>query len=325
MEMIRKASPTAGDLHVDRLMTNISLAYMNKATSYVAQRVFPIVGVDRQSDKYASYTKADFFRRQLKKRAPGTPAQEVSFRVSTDNTFYCDVISGEYPVPYQVASNTDAPFNNRRDATMLLTQLGLIEREIDWATKFFGAGIWGTDITPGTLWSANGSTPLVNIEVGMKTVLQNTGLKPNKLVLGYEVWSILKNHADIVARVNAGQTPNGPAQVTRQALAQLIEVDEILVMESIKNTAAEGQAASMSFIGGKHALLVYAAPSPSLMLPSGGYTFTWTAFPGANAAGGRIDTYNDNKLSSEVHRFEMAYDQKKVAADCGYFFESVVA
>ena len=66
-------------------------------------------------------------------------------------------------------------------------------------------------------------------------------------------------------------------------LASRFEVDEILAPEVVENTAAEGVVDSISFLYGTSALLVYAAPSPGLMLPSGGYTFGRSGLMGAGA------------------------------------------
>ena len=44
--------PVPGDLHVDGLLRNISLQYVNQLGDYVADKVFPLVFVDKQSDKY---------------------------------------------------------------------------------------------------------------------------------------------------------------------------------------------------------------------------------------------------------------------------------
>lgn len=200
------------------------------------------------------------------------------------------------------------------------------ERELEWASTFFVTSVWGTSVTPGTLWSASNSTPLQDLETGMKTVLQNTGFKPNRLVLGYQTWSALKNHADILDRVNAGQTPGGPAMVMPATLAALVGVDSVEVMEGVYNTAAEGQTATMSFISGKHALLVYSAPSASTQLPSGGYTFVWNGVPGGGGGlGTAVENWYSRDAGAEFVRLQMAYDMKITASDLGYFFDGAVA
>ena len=73
------------------------------------------------------------------------------------------------------------------------------------------------------------------------------------------------------------------------------------------------------------ALLVYAAPRPSLMAPSGGYTFSWTGLMGAGAMGGRISRFRMPHLKSDRVEMEMAFDHQLVSADLGYYFDDVTA
>ena len=135
----------------------------------------------------------------------------------------------------------------------------------------------------------------------------------------------MKNHPDIVDRVKYGQTPGAPARVTVEAIAALMELDRILIMRSIENTAVEGAANSHSFIGGKNALLCYVTQSPGLMTPSAGYTFSWNGLLGAAATGQRISKFRMEHLKSDRVEIEMAFDHKVVSPDLGYFFSGVVA
>ena len=52
MEVIRKAQPNASDVHIDSPLTNISIAYMQDQKEYIADKIFPVVPVDKQGDKY---------------------------------------------------------------------------------------------------------------------------------------------------------------------------------------------------------------------------------------------------------------------------------
>ena len=105
---------------------------------------------------------------------------------------------------------------------------------------------------------------------------------------------------------------------------KLFEIERILVMRSIENTATEGATASHSFIGGKNALLAYVAPRPGLMTPSAGYNFSWTGFLGAGQEGNRIKRFRLERQESDRVEVQMAFDQKLIAADLGYFFSSIV-
>ena len=96
-------------------------------------------------------------------------------------------------------------------------------------------------------------------------------------------------------------------------------------MQAIENTAAEGASNSHAFIGGKKALLAFSAPSPGLQVPTAGYTFSWNGFLGAGAQGGRIKKFRMEHLESDRVEIQMAFDQKLVSADLGYFWDTIVA
>jgi hypothetical protein len=139
------------------------------------------------------------------------------------------------------------------------------------------------------------------------------------------VWLKLVDHPDLVERVKYGQTAGGPARITRDALAAILEIDRILVMGSIENTAGEGLADSHSFIGGKNCLLCHVAPNPGLMTPSAAYTFGWTGYLGAGAEGNRIKKFRWEILASDIVEIEMSFDIKLVATELGYFLKDAVA
>jgi hypothetical protein len=145
------------------------------------------------------------------------------------------------------------------------------------------------------------------------------------LVLGKAVYDALIDHPDIVDRIKYGQTPGHPAMANLEALMKLLEVERILVMKAIENTAKEGATNSHSFIGGKHALLCYSAPRPGIMTPTAGYTFSWTSFVGAGQEGNRIKRFRLEQIESDRVEIQMAFDSKLVAADLGYLFLSVVS
>ena len=96
-------------------------------------------------------------------------------------------------------------------------------------------------------------------------------------------------------------------------------------MDAIENTANEGATNVHAFIGGKHALLLYTPATPGLMTPSAGYTFTWTGLLGGGALGTRISRMRVELRKADRVEIEMAFDQKQVAADLGYFFLTAVS
>lgn len=325
--------PTISDVHVNRPLTNLSLAFIQDATSFISDKVFPNIPVNSKSDLYFTYDRGEFNRDEMRERAPGTESAGGSYKLATDS-YLAHVYAFHKDVDDQIRANADSPLNLDKEATQYLTNKALLKREKIWASKFFVAGVWTTDVTGQAgasdathvqYWNISTSTPIADIRKGIKTIHKSTGMKPRTLVLGASAWYALLDNPDLIDRVKYSTNGNtNPAQVSKQTIATLLELDNIFVMEAIENTAKEGQANVSAFIGDKSALLCYAAPSAGLMTASAGYTFSWTGLMGSGAAGNRISMFRMEHLKSDRVEIEMAFDQKLVAPDLGYFFSNCV-
>ena len=324
--------PSRSDVHVDRPLSNISLAFLQSAEGFVADKAFPILSVAKQSDSYFTYDRGMFNRDEMEELAPGARAAAANYTLSTD-TYSAKVFALAKDVADQVRANADSPIQLDREATEFLAIKALIKKEKEWASKHFITGVWTTEragVASGPTgtqflrWDVASSTPIEDMRSAIRSVHVLTGFRPDRLVLGREVYDTLLDHPDIVGRLNRGQT-SGPAMAKRDSLAALFELQEILVMDAIENTAAEGVANSHSFIGGKHALLLYTPSSPGLMTPSAGYTFAWSGLLGGGAIGTRMKRIRMEPEASDRLQIEMSFDQKLIAADLGHMFLDAVS
>jgi hypothetical protein len=253
-------------------------------------------------------------------RADGTESAGSGYGLSTD-TYSSSVYALHKDIGDQVRANSDSPLDPDMDATRFLTHQMLIRQERDWAGTHFTTGVWGTDSTPSTLWSASGSDPIGDIEDGKNTILSNTGYLANTLVLSYNAYSILKNHVDVVDRYKYTSAES----ISPDLMARLFEVDRIFVMKGVFNSAAEGATASYGQIGDKDALLCYVAPQAGLMTASAGYNFVWTGVGGGLGTSTAVSRFRMDHLRSDRLEIESAWDFKIVSSPLGYFFSNPVA
>lgn len=323
--------PRMSEAHIDRAMTNISVAYLQDANNFIADKVFPVIGVRRQSDVYYKYNKGDFMRDEARERAAFSESAGGDYGVEASTPYFCRKHAFHKDVAPEDRLNYDEPLNADTDATTFVTQKMLIRREMDWASSFFKAGIWGTDLTGADAagdkkfiqWDKEGSDPIHDITTASVKMAAETSYRPNTLVLSPYVFNALKNHYDILDRIK--YTSKGI--VTTDLLATLFEVDRVLVAWSVVNSAEKGQADSTDFIYGKNALLCYSNPTPALRQPSAGYIFSWTGLEGAGAYGNRIVRMPMDMLGLGTERIEgeMAFDCEQVSADLGTFFSGAVS
>lgn len=324
------ANPQKSDLHVNRPLSNMSVAYMQDQADFVADKVFPNVPVEKSSDRYFVMPKDAWFRDEMKERGLSEESAGGGYEVDNTPTYLCRTYSYHKDIDDKIRPDADAAVMNQdRTATEFVTRKALLRREKVFVTNFFTTSKWGLDrtgVNSGATgsqfnrWDQAGSTPIADVENERIRIAEQTGYRPNKLVIGPYVFKALKSHAEILDRIKYTQR----GQVTKEILAALFEVDEILIPFATENTATQGQTASMSFAFGKHALLVYAAPSPSLETPSGGYTISWTGLLGSSALGGRIRKFRMENITSDRIEIDMSFDMKLVAADVGTFFNGAV-
>jgi hypothetical protein len=332
--------------------------YAQEQDVFIARDVFPIVPVTKVSDRYTVYSRADFNRNQMQKRAPSATVKNIGYRVDTQPTYLCDVWALGKPIDDQVRGNADSVFNLDLEATRLLTTQSLINREYAWMTAFFQASVWTNTWTGGAAatppyptvpataytfmkWSNSSSTPIQDVRFLKQIVQLTTGFRPNRMVIGRPVFDVLLDHPEFVDRVKYGQTASKPAQVTLEALAAIFEMDRVHVSDAIYNTAPEGAgpdsgaayAAPMynaginagennAFIAGPNVWIGYTPAAPGLMTPACGYTFAWTGYFGATQAGERISSYYFQPDRSTHVEIESAYVHKVVSADMGGFLSA---
>ena len=314
--------PTVADVHVDTLRTEMSVMYIQSEDGYIAQAAAPLLTVDKQSDKYAVWSKADFMRRQMRKIADADPAPVMSFAVDTSNTYFANTYGGKKFLSDRQRANYDTPLKADQATVNFVTQQGLIERDFQFATAAWGTGIWGTDLTPSNEWDATNGDPIGDIRTGCRTIKKNTGRYPNVLVIGADVWDTIQDHADFTDRIKY----TTEAIVTEDLVARVFGLKKVIVADSVYNSAGAGATATMSEIfDPDDALLMYVADAPSHDEPSALYTFSWSEFDGIKGTGAAaIKTWREDDPDGEWFRGMMSFDVKVVASDCGYFFKTAV-
>jgi len=321
---------TPSQVHLDVPLTNLTVAYAQEASGFIADKVFGTVSVSKQSDKYYKYDREGLRHGDVKVLAPRTEVNRVGMALSTDN-YFADVRGLGMDFDEQTLANEDTMLEIRSQGANVLMEKILIDREVRWADTFFKAGVWGTETTPANLWSDyTNSTPIVDVTNARRAMqLKSGGYKPNVMVVGKAVRDILVNHPDILARLNGGATVSNTALITDAKLAEIFEVEQFLVMEAVYNDAAEGLTDNIDFIGGKHAMLAYKPSSMGLRTPASGAIFTWDSIPSVSGLGITVESFSDDALKrqqiAEMIQVKCSDDMKVIGADLGYFFDSVVA
>ena len=310
--------PDVSTVHVDMPLTEVSIAYQNP--DFVTDRIFPPLGVGKQTNKYWIYGR-EGFKPEDDLRAPGAEANEIRWELSSDS-YSCQGHALKDAIPDELRANADSPINPDIDSTEFLTQKIYLNREIALAaTVFSGTYITQTAALSGTdMWDDySGSQPFANAETAKETVRKAIGRSPNVLLIGPAVWAKLKHHPSLLKRLSITNL-----QVLTPALvAEALELDEVLIGYAQYDTVNEGVTTKvMADVWGKSALFFYRAPRVTQRVVTLGLQFRW-AF-GMNTQGFLVKRWREEKRTADMIEAQLYYDNKLTVAAAGYLYTNVV-
>lgn len=319
--------PGANDVHVDRLLTQMSIGYQNAI--YIAQRIAPVVLVDRQSDIVPKYDQSHWFRNEAVKLASTDAPPAGGYEVDTTDKYFCELYGIGHLIADDARANTDSPFNLDRDGMEWLVDKMDMARERSFISDFWKTTVWGTDKTGGsdfTKWSTFAtSTPIQNLRSFKRDIRRKIARNPNILVMGDLTWDSLADHPDLLDRIKYASSSTSPAIVTPNLLAQLLELEEILIGLSIYTASPEGTAeGSVTYTANwdDDALLLYRPARASLRQPAAIYNFVWrTVFGTQRYIRRRREPLADRADLLEAFEY---WDMKITAANAGLFMSDAV-
>lgn len=302
-------------------LTAVAIAYRNNAL--IADAVLPRVPVGAQAFKYMLYPKGTYFQNiDTSVGRKGTPQQVEFTGTETDSSTVDQALDDAVPL---VDVENARAMPGLPDPLMVaaegIQELLALRREVRAAALVFAQATFaaanrvqlaGTD-----QWSSThaDSQPIEDIMTALDTCV----MRPNLMVLGNAVSSRLRRHATIVKAYNG--TTGDTGMVPLAFLRDLFELEEILVGQGWVNTAAKGQAVTLSRVWGKHCALIYRDKRASNMH---GTTFGFTAQWGTRVAGAEYDGDIGMRGGQKVRSGE-SVKEVVTASDLGYYIEDAVA
>jgi len=306
--------PNIIDYQVDATLTQMSVAYANG--QLIGTQLMPRVEVQGRVGFYYTFDKSRFTINDSR-RTGVSRANRIASGMSKTAFGPLAEHSLEEPIEYEVRETYPSSHDARVDATEDVTEaldLGL-EQEI--ATKLTDTAVVTQNITlSGTDQFSDyaGSDPFAVFQTGIDTVKAASGVTPNTLELGYQVWAKLRHHPDLLGRMSVASV----RVLTSEMLAALIGVEKVLIGDAVYNTADEGQTVVMGYVWGKHALLAYVSARPAIKKISLGYTL--------QVEGARyVDRWDEPAVKAEFVRANDYYEPKVVAVEAGYLIKNAVA
>ena len=313
------------EFFVDEALTAIVMGYRNQAM--IADEVLPRVDVQSETFKYTKFDIANNLTLIDTKVDRRSKPHEVDWTGSEASDFVEDQAL-DAPIPNRdklgYSTSRRAPFDIEAKKVQQLSDLILVGHEKRTADLVFNAANYAVankaTLSGTSQWSDPTSDPLTAI----LTAIDNMIMRPNAAVLGMPVWSKLRAHPKVTAAMfpNGGNASTAPTMVARQAIADLLELDEIFVGRAFGNTAKPGQTATLSRLWGKDALFYFR--DKNITDPEGTVTLGITAQWLGKVSGTIPDPDMGMRGGYRVRAGE-SVKEVLLAPDCAYLFKAAVA
>jgi hypothetical protein len=315
-------------VHMDRILTNISVAYPNGP--FLGSVFFPSVNVRKQSDRYYIFGREAWGvvpGNDL--RAPGAEANEIAgISVSTD-TYFAVEHALQIAVTDEERENADSPLQPLTDGTELVTAQLLLARELAIKTLLTTAANYATGLSVTLSGTAQwndyvNSNPIDDVRAARTAIYKQIFMEPTDMAIPYEVMAVLENHPDFIERIKYSER----GILTPELISNFFGGMRIHTAGAAYNSANPGQTAALGFIWGKDVFMAWVPPRAGLKTPAFGYEFVWGYGGGTPMV---TERWREDRRVSDVVRVRRRYDLKFVSQDvngkaiAGYIIKNAIA
>lgn len=306
-------------------LTQIAMAV--KPQGMVADLVCPRVPVEAEKFIYTKMTTDEAFTIPNTRVGRTSEPNTVEFGGVdvTDSTedYGLDDIVPNKDVKNAQGTNYD-PMAAATERTALLVELA---REQRVASLYFDAATYASTLRSTLSGASQWSDPASDPVTAILTMFDSMLVRPNIGVLGQAVWTKLRMHPKVVAAVlgasGTGASEKAAGVLARRAVAELLELDDIVVGQAFYNGSKKGQAATYSRLWGKHAAFLRIERSvrdPRGALPTFAFTAQWGERIGATLAEPKVGLEGSTRVRVGERIKELVAFQQ-----AGCFFQNAVA
>lgn len=264
----------------DAVLTSAARGFKSKADSW--PHLFPVVEVPARAGKIIKFEPYGMSKMNLI-RAPGASRARVEHRYSSEN-YNCVQRALDGTVPREVVEEAAAV----PGIDMQMVEVQATMKDITMAIELEAASIATTSanydadhhtaLAGANQWSHADSKPNKKVEEAAQKIMEGIGERPNVMIMGGEVFSILRNHKDVLDRVRYTEAlgEDGQPTINTARLASYFDVPNVVVASAM--TGEEGE---FEYAWGKNVVLAYSNVSglASMGSPSFGYTYRRRGYP----------------------------------------------
>lgn len=290
-------------------LTNYARGLSQDLSSSLADFIAPEVIVPAATGQFKSFDDKNAFQVLDTSRAVGGPARRLEFAAS-DPTYNCLPQALEIPIDdhERDESGQGDPLEIEKAKTLTLVSSALVSHE----AKVFGSV--ASSVSPvvgigGWSGATNDNDPIAEIDAQIEALATDTGMLPNRMVIGLPAWALIRHNPQVIARFPGAASVG----VTLAQFASLLLNPDIEIKVGVlsRDENKWGKAKSAKNIVGSELYLFHGRSRPTLYDPSFMKTFR-TRRGGVDV----VRIYREESSRSDVLAVDWTEDIKVTSAIC---------
>jgi len=297
---------------------------------FIAHRVLPILPRGRSSGKFPRVKLDQYLQNLDTKRNPDGTYKRSTREFADDN-----YDTKEHGLEATLDDRTTSRYDDLIDAEVfegeVIENSLLMDYEKEVAALMFNTTTFaGKTAAVGTEWSVIATaTPVTDVNTRINSIRLACGVKPNALVVNDEVFRNMIRCAQVIDTLKfQGFQDARPGEISRQALAISLNLEEVIVADAVTNTKEPGLTAVLADIWDKeYALLARVAKTRNPMERCVGRTIMWDeeGATDGDMMGVIAETYYEDQRRGGVLRRRSDWGLKTLFLECGYLLSNITA
>ena len=277
------------------------------ASKMVGLQVAPVLEAQEKAGNWGSVKMEELLATVADDRASGQRYNQSDFAAPDVSTFNCT----DHGIEGAVDDDDSAQFGEYFDTELLVAQRNrnIILTNLEKAVAALVAATSYTSTV--TDWTNKSTgTPIADTTTAKNTFILQAGIAPNALIINELDYNLMRNSAEMIDRVKySGIQDVNLRNITAAAVAQALDIEQIIICGAIYNTANPGAATAagtptLATIWPQgYASLVRIAKSADPKEPGFARTIHWGEDGSTIGAG--IESYRDESRRSNMVRCRM--------------------
>lgn len=289
---------------------------------FIGLQILPVFETRVQAGSFGVIPIEQLLQNRETRRAPGGTYSRGKWKFETA-TFACEEHGTEEPVDDREAQMYADYFDAELVSAERARDVVLRNFEKRVAALLFASGTF-TPTAVSTEWSTVATaTPIADVAAAVLRRWAATGLWPNAIVMTRQVYLNLRRCAEILDRMEmVDRSFQGDIGVAH--LRAAFDLPYVLVAGGTKNTATEGQDASIASIwDDEYVGIGRICQSRDIREPGIGRTLHWGA--DGSQIGALMESYRDETVRSNIIRARMDTQEKLIHTGCWELLSNITA